>query len=126
MGFSGTQTGLVYMTMAIASILAPLIAGQIADRYFPTQYYLAVVHFLGAGLLYLLTRVDPKDFNSFFWLMMAYQVLYAPTVGLTNSLAFHHLPQGEKQFGPIRLWGAVAWIVVGIARPRVHRGSSPP
>lgn len=115
MGFSGTETGLVYMTMAIASILAPLIAGQIADRYFPTQYYLAVVHLLGGGLLYLLSQSEPKDFPKFFGLMMAYQLLYAPTVGLTNSLAFHHLPAGEKQFGPIRLWGAVAWIVVGLA-----------
>jgi nucleoside transporter len=114
MGFTGTQTGLVYMTMAIASILAPLIAGQIADRYFPTQYYLAVVHLLGAGLLYQLTQVPARDFNQFFGLMMTYQLLYAPTVGLTNSLAFHHLPQGEKQFGPIRLWGAVSWILVGL------------
>jgi nucleoside transporter len=115
MGFTGTETGLVYMTMAIASILAPLIAGQIADRYFPTQFYLAVVHLLGAGLLYLLARAEPNNFWKFFGLMMAYQLLYAPTVGLTNSLAFHHLPEGEKQFGPVRLWGAVAWILVGLA-----------
>lgn len=115
MGLTGTQTGLVYMTMAIASILAPLIAGQIADRYFPTQFFLAAVHFVGAGLLYLLSQSEPNDFVKFFSLMMVYQLLYAPTVGLTNSLAFHHLPDGERQFGPVRLWGAVAWILVGIA-----------
>jgi nucleoside transporter len=125
MEFNATEGGLVYMTMAIASILAPLVAGQIADRYFPTQSYLTVVHLLGAGLLYLMTQLE-KDttlglfglkvgFWKFFGLMMAYQLLYAPTVGLTNSLAFHHLPRGEQQFGPIRLWGAVSWIGVGIA-----------
>jgi nucleoside transporter len=125
MKFSATEGGLIYMTMAIASILAPLIAGQIADRYFPTQSYLTVVHLLGAGLLYLMTQVEADTtvalfglsvgFWKFFGLMMAYQLLYAPTVGLTNSLAFHHLPRGEQQFGPIRLWGAVSWIGVGIA-----------
>jgi nucleoside transporter len=115
MGFTNTQAGLIYMTMAIASILAPLIAGQIADRYFPTQYYLAVVHLLGAGVLYLLSMSEANFFMKFFGLMMVYQLLYAPTVGLTNSLAFHHLPHGEKQFGPVRLWGAVSWILVGIA-----------
>jgi nucleoside transporter len=125
MAFSGFQAGLVYMTMAIASILAPLIAGQLADRYFPTQNYLAISHLLGAGVLYLLTQVPATadwsllgwngSFWSFFGLMMLYQLLYAPTVALTNSLAFHHLPAGEKQFSPIRLWGAVSWILVGVA-----------
>jgi nucleoside transporter len=125
MQFSPTEGSLVYMTMAIASILAPLIAGQIVDRYFPTQYYLTAAHLLGAGLLYLMIQVEPdpqaglfglsRGFWQFFGLMMVYQLFYAPTVGLTNSLAFHHLPRGEQQFGPIRLWGAVSWIGVGIA-----------
>lgn len=115
LGFSGWEVGLVYMTMAIASILAPLIAGQIADRWFPTQFYLAVVHLLGAVILFGFAFIGRDQFEEFFWLMLLYQLLYAPTVGLTNSLAFHHLPRGERQFGAIRLWGTVSWILVGLA-----------
>ena len=37
-----TRINYVYMTMAIASMIAPFIAGQIADRYFATQRFLAL------------------------------------------------------------------------------------
>ncbi len=34
---------------------------------------------------------------------------------LTNSLAFHHLPDRDRDFGRVRVWGTVGWIVVGIS-----------
>ena len=43
-----------------------------------------------------------------------YSVIYAPTIALTNSLAFHHMPDRDRDFGWVRLWGTVGWIVVGI------------
>ena len=41
-------------------------------------------------------------------------MIYAPTLALTNSLSFHHLPDRDRDFGKIRLWGTVGWIAVGI------------
>ncbi len=32
---------------------------------------------------------------------------------LTNSLAFAHLPNGEKDFGSVRLWGTIGWVAIG-------------
>jgi MFS family permease len=34
---------------------------------------------------------------------------------LTNSLAFHHLVDRDREFGRVRLWGTFGWIAVGIA-----------
>src|SRR5262245_22345302 len=54
---AGTLINLVYMTMAIASMVAP-VAGQIADRYVPTQYFLAFSHFVGGILIFWLYYVQ--------------------------------------------------------------------
>ncbi|MFN4261159.1 MAG: MFS transporter [Gemmataceae bacterium] len=114
MGFSGTQTAQVYATWAAATIIAPLIAGQLVDRWFATQRFLAVVNLLGAGLMFLMAHVAPGHFWEFFGWMALYQLLCAPTMSLTVSLAFHHLPDGQRQFGVIRLWGTVGFIVVSL------------
>ena len=45
---------------------------------------------------------------------LLYSLIYAPTLALTNSLSFHHLPNRNRDFGKVRLWGTVGWIAVGI------------
>jgi hypothetical protein len=41
-------------------------------------------------------------------------MVYTPTMALTNSLAFHHIPDRDRDFGRVRLWGTIGWIAVGI------------
>ena len=112
-GFTLDQCGLILAGGAAGAILGPFIAGQIADRYFATQRFLAVSHFLGAVLVWFLAGV--ADFWVFFGMSVLYGLIYAPTLALTNSLSFHHLADRDRDFGRIRLWGTVGWIVVGIA-----------
>lgn len=110
---TGFKIGMVYMTMAIASMLSPFVAGQLADRYFSTERFLAFSHLVGGILLFWAAQITSYDLM--FWVMLGHCILYAPTVPLTNSLSFHHLPNGEKEFGAIRLWGTIGWIAVGWA-----------
>jgi MFS family permease len=105
------KINMIFLTMAIASILSPFIAGQFADRYFSTERFLAFSHLVGGALILWAAQIT--TFWGLFWVMMGHCLLYAPTVSLTNSLSFHHLPNGEKDFGAIRLWGTIGWIVVG-------------
>jgi MFS family permease len=109
---AGTLINLVYMTMAIASMVAP-VAGQIADRYVPAQYFLAFSHFVGGVLIFWLYYVE--SFAGIFWVLLLHCLLYAPTVGLTNSITMQNLSNSERDFGKVRLWGTVGWIVIGWA-----------
>jgi nucleoside transporter len=47
-------------------------------------------------------------------LMLFYCLLYAPTLALTNSVAFINLKNSEKEFGIVRVWGTIGWIVAGL------------
>ncbi|MBM4113044.1 MAG: MFS transporter, partial [Phycisphaerae bacterium] len=112
-GFSLEKTGLCLSAGAIGAIFGPFIAGQLADRNVATEKLLAASHLIGAALVLSLAYVDA--FPVFLVLSALYGFVYAPTLALTNSLAFAHLADRDRQFGPIRLWGTIGWIAAGIA-----------
>jgi nucleoside transporter len=110
--FSGVETGHLYNTLPLACMIAPFIGGQLADRYFPTQYVLAGLHLLG-GVALLLTAGQTSFYPMLIFLLI-FSFLYAPTLALTNSISFKNMENTEKEFGGIRVWGTIGWIVVGI------------
>ena len=120
-GFTPGQIGNIFAIGAIGAIVAPLVAGQIADRWFPTQIFLAVSHLVGAAFVWLLASTT--DYETFCYYTLAYSIIYAPTLPLTNSLAFHHMPDRDRDFGRVRVWGTIGWIVVGIGFSQWLAGS---
>jgi nucleoside transporter len=108
LGFSGRQIGWIFATQAIASVMALFVGGQIADRVLSTEKLLALSHIIGGMAMFALATVT--SFWLFFAVMLAYQLVYVPTLSLTNSLCFHHIEDAQKDFGPIRLWGTIGWI----------------
>jgi len=111
--FSGKQIGWIYATLWLACIVSPFVGSQIADRWMPTEYFLAMAHLFG-GLI-LLIAAKKKKFASLFGLMLLYSLLYAPTLALVNSLMFTHLTNPDKQAGSIRVWGTIGWIAAGLS-----------
>ncbi|PWJ60550.1 nucleoside transporter [Dyadobacter jejuensis] len=110
LGATGQQVGNAYAAFSIAMIIAPFFVGMIADRYFAAQKVLGVLSLAGAGLLYFLTGVTDAD--TFFWVILAYCITFAPTMALTTSIAMQQVQDSEKEFPAIRVMGTVAWIVV--------------
>ena len=113
LGFSGWELGIIFSLLPLATIISPFIGGQFADRWFPTQKVIAVLQLIGGVILILIANITA--FAPMMWLMLLYSLLYAPTLALTNSIAFINLQNSEKDFGKIRVWGTIGWIAAGLA-----------
>ncbi len=109
---SAIQVGSSYANLAIAAIISPFFVGLIADRYFEAQKVIGVLHIAGAIVLYYLSTV--LEFNEFWWLILLYTILYMPTMALANSISFHQVKDGGKEFPVIRVFGTLGWIVAGL------------
>ncbi len=112
-GFGGNEVGHMFMVGAVGALIAPWVAGQIADRYFATEKFLALSHIVGGLLVWQLATLE--GYWAFLGFSLLYSIIYSPTLSLTNSISFHHLPDRDRDFGRVRVWGTVGWIVVGIA-----------
>lgn len=86
---------------------------MIADRYFNAERILGVLHIVGAVLMYQM--YNATEISSFYPYVLAYMVLYMPTLSLVNSVSFRQLSNPEKQFSNIRIWGTIGWIVAGLS-----------
>jgi nucleoside transporter len=110
--FSGSQVGWAAGTTAVGAILAPFFVGLVADRFFATQRTLGVLHLAGAALLW--AAAEQHSFPALYAAVLAYSLCYMPTLALSNSLTFRHIRDAQQDFGPIRVFGTLGWIVAGL------------
>ncbi len=110
-GMSGGQVGWIYALLPLATIISPFVGGQLADRYFASEKVIGLLAFTGGILLIVVSRTT--DYGVMFGLMLAYCLVYAPTLALTNSIAMINLKDSEEEFGGIRVWGTLGWIAAG-------------
>jgi nucleoside transporter len=110
--FNGQQVGWASGTTAVGAIVAPFFVGLIADRFLATQRALALLHLAGAGLLWLASWQG--RFLPLYVVVLAYSLCYMPTLALTNSLTFRQMRDTQQEFGPIRVFGTLGWIVAGL------------
>jgi nucleoside transporter len=116
-GFTGPDFGWTYSVGPIAGIISPFIVGMIADRFFPSEKVLGVLHILGglfmSGSTLLMNPESPASPNVINLIFLAHTLCYFPTLALTNSLAMHHIVDSKKEFPVIRVFGTLGWIFVG-------------
>ena len=112
--FAGQNViGHIYSTSNWAGLLAPLFVGLVADRFFNAERVNAVLHIVGAGLLWKCSLITESPELLFSW-MLAYFLCYMPTLALVNTITFRNVANSDADFPKIRLWGTIGWIVSGL------------
>ena len=121
--FTGGQIGWIYTTTALGAIIAPLFVGFVADRFFPTQIVLGVLHLVGAVCLLLAAQVT--SFGPLMALLLVNCLCFMPTLGLANSLGLRNIDDRDK-FSWIAVGGTIGWIVSGLVVDFILGGAAKP
>lgn len=108
--------GYVYSALWLACIISPFLGGQLVDRFLPSQRFLAIAHLLAAGVAFVVAQQTTAS-GLIGW-MFVWSLLFAPTLGITNSIAFFHIDRAvpdeatkERVFSWVRTAGTIGWIV---------------
>jgi len=109
LGLTSTQRSWAMSSQALGCLAAPLI-GMIADRHFASQKVLAVLNILSVGLLLVVSQVT--DPTLVIVMLIAQQLCYMPTWGLTSSIAMSHSP--SEKFPQVRVFGSIGWVAAGL------------
>jgi MFS transporter, PPP family, 3-phenylpropionic acid transporter len=108
-GLSFPQISRIFLIGASTLLLFPFLWGMLADRFIPLNRLFLVLNGLAVLALLLLGRAE-----GYLGLLAAYtffHAVYNPTPMLMNALCFPHLRNPSEQFGPLRAWGSVGWIL---------------
>ncbi len=115
LNFTKTQVGIMYSLIPLGAILSTMFVGQIADRNFSSERLMAFLHLGGAGLLFWMAQIqDVNRFTMLAVVTLVYSLFYNPTLALANSIAFAHIPSGERDFPGLRVLGTIGWIAVNL------------
>src|SRR6185369_16723907 len=98
--FDPFQIALVCATAALAAVVGPLVAGQVADRWLAPERCLSVCGFVGGTVFLLLPSCTTA--RSAFLGSLAVWLLMIPAMTLGSAVSFAHLRRPERDFGRVR------------------------
>ncbi|MEM9643791.1 MAG: MFS transporter [Planctomycetota bacterium] len=127
-GFSRPVIGRIYATIPIGSMIAALVVGVLADKYFNVEWVIGVSHLIGAGLLFAMARTFSPW--KFYGLALAYGIAFAPTLNLVNAVVFRHDADvfnnlADEGFPWIRVFGTIGWILAGLSHALILKKGQP-
>ncbi len=108
----GGSISTAYALGPICAIIAPFFLGMVVDRFFDSEKVLGVLCLIAGLAMCAMPSFAGTPY--FLPLLFLHALCYFPTLGLTASLAFHHLSNQEKEFPVIRVFGTLGWATIGL------------
>jgi len=112
-GLDFTQISHIFATLSAGLLVFPFLWGMIADRLLPLNRLFVLLNALIAAALVIFNR--QTSFPGLLSGFVAFAVCFNPSLILLNPLCFHHLENPRVQFGRLRAWGSLGWIVPSLA-----------
>jgi MFS family permease len=109
LGFTPIQQAWILNAFPVSAIIGMFFSNQFADRHFAAEKFLGFSHLIGG--LALVGLGFTRAFWPFFILMLVYCLFYVPTISISNSIAFTHMKDAQKEFGIVRMGGTIGWIL---------------
>jgi nucleoside transporter len=129
LGFTATEQTWILSAFPVAAIVGMFFSNQFADRNFAAERFLSASHLIGG--VAMLSLAWTRTFWPFFGAMLVHCLLYVPTISITNSIAFSHMKDAQKEFGIVRMGGTIGWILAAwpmtfilVDWDRVHAANS--
>ncbi len=108
-GLDFRQISVVFLAASSTLLVFPFLWGMLADRYLPLNRLFAL---LNVGACVALTALLVQ--RSYVGPLLSFMLFFAcftPTLTLVNALSFHFLHDPRTQFGMVRAWGSLGWII---------------
>lgn len=108
-GLVYSEISFILLACSAVMLVFPFLWGMLADRFVPLNRLFIVINLCGAGTLMFM--LPQHTFVGLAVSFTCYSACMIPGFSLTNALSFHHLARPREQFGRLRAWGSVGWIL---------------
>lgn len=123
LGFSGFEIAVVTALSNLSTVVGPGLALKLT--HIPSRQL--AMRFLGAAVLLFLPLFFVKTFTLFAFVWFLAVTCHRAPVVLIDTIAIHEAMEGRINFGKIRLWGSVGFVVaaflIGVVVDRVGSSS---
>ena len=108
--FTGFQIGVLSALRSVVMVVFSLIWGRLADRFQARRPIFIACNFISAAIwiFFLFTT----DFRTMLVIMTCYGIFHAPIISFMEAFAMDVLGREKKNYGSVRVWGTIAFIVV--------------
>jgi PPP family 3-phenylpropionic acid transporter len=122
LGFSGYQIGILSAVRSVTLVIFALSWSSIADRKqirHPIYIACAVASTLAWALFFFTRQFVPMLAVTFL-----YGVFYSPLISFLETATIEHLGEGRRQYGRLRVWGSISFILTVVVVGRVIERTS--
>ena len=111
----GSYVTLTFMVLPLSAILSPLIFSARADQVIAAEKLLAIIVAIGAilaGVAFMLLEQGKQPILFILFLGLK-SLVTAPAWPLLTTITLSSTDHPERDFGKIRVWGSLGWMVAG-------------